>query len=85
MGYHNDGGISFHHFIDPFFAFLLEFKIADGKDLINDQNIRCGHCRDSKSNTGNHTGGIVLHRSVQKVLHFGKFYDLIEFFIHELF
>ena len=75
----------FQHMMHALLAFFLECRISDGQHLIDDQDLRLHDRGDSKSQTGCHTGGVVLDRHIHEVFEFCKFDDLIVVCIHEFF
>ena len=59
-------------------ALLLEEHVADGKHLIDDQDIGLGNGGDCKSNARNHTRREVLERHVDKVLQLNELDNAIK-------
>src|SRR3989338_3535449 len=60
-------------------AFLLEFRIANGKNFINKKNVRLKMRRDRKRETHVHAARIALDRRVEELLDTGEFDDLVKF------
>ena len=60
------------------YRFLLELRIADGQDLVNDEDLGFQESRDGEAETDGHTGGITLHRGVDIPFAAGEIDDLIE-------
>ena len=59
-------------------ALLLEEHVADGKHLIDDQDIGLGNGGDCKSNARNHARREVLERHVDKVLQLNELDNAIK-------
>ncbi len=59
-------------------AFALEFGIADRQHLVYHEDLRLQVRRNRKSQAQIHAAGIVFHRSVDELLHFGEGHDLVE-------
>ena len=85
MGYHDDRRAVFTDLLHASVALGLEKDVPDRKRLIDDQDLRLHDRADSKSQTGCHTGGVVLDRHIHEVFEFCKFDDLIVVCIHEFF
>ena len=60
-------------------AFALEGVVANGKDLVDDQNLRLEVGGHGEGQPDVHAAGIMLHRRVEELLHLGKRHDLVEF------
>ena len=60
-------------------AFLLELGVADGQDLVDDQDLGFEMCGNRESKTHVHSRRIVLHRSVKEFFGLGERHDLIKF------
>lgn len=82
MGHDNNGRAAAHHLLDAGFALLLEMEVSHRKDLVHDEDIRMRDGGNGKGHARHHARGIVFHGNIQKILHFGKFHDLIELFMH---
>ena len=81
MGY-DDNGASFVAEVGELaHATLLELRIAHGKNLIDEENIRFDVDRHGETKTYVHTGGLVLHRLVDEVLDAREVNDCIELLI----
>ena len=78
VGDENDRCAGGDHLLHAREALLLKFIVADGEDLVDDENVRHVHRRNGKAETRHHAGGIVLHGGVHKVLQFGKLDDLVK-------
>src|SRR5690242_21565815 len=59
-------------------AFSLEFRIADGQYLIDDQDLRFQMRGHSECEPDLHARGEALYRSIQKLLHSGKGDNLVK-------
>src|ERR1700730_13187865 len=59
-------------------TFPLEFRIADGQYLIDDENLLLQMRGHGESESDIHARRITLYRSIQKLLHSGKGDDLVE-------
>src|SRR5581483_10055408 len=59
-------------------AFLLESEIADREDLIHNQNLGVEMRRHGECQPHIHAAGVMLYRSVEKLLDFRKRHNLIE-------
>ena len=59
-------------------ALFLKFGIADGQDLIDNQNFRLKVRGDRERKPHVHSRRIMLDRRVEKLFDFGKVNDLIE-------
>ena len=63
------------HFID---ATSLKFSVADRKHFIDEQNILVEICGNGESQSNVHSARVMLHRSVDELLDFGKADDVVE-------
>ncbi len=75
----DDSAAGAGHFIHFAQAFPLKGKIANGEDLIDEQNLRLKMRRHGEGQARLHAAAIVLERTIQEFSHFGEAYDLVEF------
>ena len=66
----------FPHF---FQTLLLEVHVAHRQNLVHDHDLTVQVRGDGEGQLDEHTGGIPLHRGVDKVPHLGKFDDVLHF------
>ena len=62
-----------------FQALLLEVHVANRQHLVHDHDLAVQMRSDGEGQLDEHTGGIPLHRGVDKVPHLGKFDDVLHF------
>lgn len=72
-------GTRFEEFCDAVEALVAEPDIADGEDLVDEQDIRFHLGSDGEAEADFHAGGVVLDRHVQEVADIGEVDDGIEF------
>ena len=63
--------------LDRVDAALLEIGIADGEDLVEEQDIRREICRNRKPQPHVHAGGVVLDRNVDEVFESRIAHDVV--------
>ena len=56
---------------------MLEGKVPHRQYLIDDQDYGFQVCRNRKRQPNVHAAGVVLHRSIDKLVHFSEGYDLV--------
>ena len=78
VGDENDRCAGGDHLLHAREALLLKFIVADGEDLVDDENVRHVHRRNGEAEPRHHAGRKVFHGGVRKVLQFGKLDDLVE-------
>ena len=61
-------------------AFLLESQVANGQNLVTDQDIRRQVCRHGKAELDKHAGGIALDGGINEAVNLGEFHDLVHLF-----
>ena len=59
-------------------ALLLERRVADGEDLVDQQDVGVDVDRDREAEPDVHAGRVVLHRLVDELLDAGEVDDLVE-------
>jgi len=59
-------------------AFLLEPDVAHGQHLVDDQDIRVHVREDREPQPDIHPAGVMLHRRIDELFHFGKGDDFVE-------
>ena len=62
-----------------FQTLLLEIHVANRQNLVHDHDLAVQMRSDGEGQLDEHTGGIPLHRGVDKVPHLGKFDDVLHF------
>ena len=62
-----------------FQTLLLEVHVAHRQHLVHDHDLAVQMRSDGEGQLDEHTGGIPLHRGVDKVPHLGKFDDVLHF------
>ena len=82
MGNKNNGFAFAFEFVDFIQAFGHKGGVADGQHLVDQQDVRVHVDGDGKSQSHVHTGGVGLHRVIDKIFQFGKFNDVGEFFLY---
>ena len=60
-------------------GFLLEFGVADGEDLIDDEDLGFHEGGDGEAETDGHAAAVTLDRGVEVALHAGEVDNLVEF------
>ena len=63
-------------------AFLLEFHVAHGQDLVHDHDLAVQMGRHREGQLDEHTAGIALDGGIDKVAALGKLDDLVNLGIH---
>jgi hypothetical protein len=56
-------------------ALALELRVADGEDLIDQQNLRLDVDSHRKPETDVHPGGVRAHRLIEELTQFGELRD----------
>ena len=81
----NRNTVFFYELINTILTLLLEHKVADGKHLIDNENLRHNNRRNSKRDASDHARRIILHRHVEEFLYLGKFNYFIKVVLDEFF
>ena len=68
----------FLHLMDTIKALALEGFVAHSQNLINKEDIRAGVHSDRESQTQEHTRGVELHLSIDKLLNFRKSDNIVK-------
>src|SRR5262245_27599169 len=79
MADENDGSPSTTNVLHFANAFILESRIADSQNFINQQNLWLQMGRHGESQSHIHATGIMLNRRVNELFDFGERDDLIKF------
>src|SRR6476620_2452796 len=73
-----DGVPAIYELFEALEAFRPKLDIADGENLVENQNFRLKECGDREGETDVHAARIALNRGVDKFIDFSKVDDLIE-------
>ena len=78
MGDEDDRAAALLELEDLAEALALERLVADGEDLVEQQDVRVEVRRDREAEPHVHPGGVRPHRPVDRVLELGEGDDLVE-------
>ena len=78
VGDDDRGHVLFDHLFQTPVRPLLERKVADGEDLVDDEHLGLEVRRNREAETGVHAAGIATHRRVEELRNTRELDDLVE-------
>ena len=72
VGYEHDRASAVAHLVEDVKALLLEGGVADGQDLVDEQNLGVDLDRDGEGEPDVHAGGVVLELELLELAQLGE-------------
>ncbi len=82
VGHQEQGHALIEHASHPRDASLLKSGVADGEDLVDDEDVRAHADRHAERQPSVHPAGVHLHRLIQELADVGERGDLVEPCVH---